>query len=202
MKVKLLLGSIGVVVSLILVSLTSVVSIQSTPSCLIAHTPLFSIRTQKAINQVEKEFLASGYLGKGRDTLQIPMPENRKMLYQKVIEQIGRMDNAAFHKFIAMAIQYKNHDATLKNINSQYIIAVLNQIKNNQNMLLNQDIDGDDDSVIQITIQYPTQCIIGCLYYLIWSVIGMIAGLLLIIYCTMAYPEHCTIPTSWSMCCH
>ena len=69
MKTKIILGSIGAVVILILVSFTNVVGIQSTTSRTVNQSPLFNIRTQKAINQESKPILISHYLGKGLNTI-------------------------------------------------------------------------------------------------------------------------------------
>jgi len=191
------------VVLLVLGSLSNVVGYQSVKSTQVNDSPLFCTRTQKALNQYSNELLTYEYIGKGRNTFQIPMPNNRTMLYQKVIERIGRMDDATFNKFITMAIQYKNHDSTLKNINSQYIKTVLYQIKNNQNSLSNLKIDFDDYSNHkQITSQDLTSCITGCIFYFIVSYICFIVATTFIILLTILKPKDCSIQTSFSACCH
>src|SRR5512137_1838035 len=130
MKTKLLLGSAGAVAILILVSFTNVVSVQSLTSSSIDDSPLFCIRTQNVLNKDSKEVLTSVYLGKKRNALQIPIPDNRTMIFQTVIERIKRMDQTTFNNFITKVINKKNLDPRFKNVNSQEILTILHQLKN------------------------------------------------------------------------
>ncbi|MCJ7698445.1 MAG: hypothetical protein MUO73_08980 [Thermoplasmata archaeon] len=57
--------SIIAVVLLVLGSLTNVVGYQSVKSTVLSDSPLFSVRTKRAINQVGGDTLTFNYLGKG-----------------------------------------------------------------------------------------------------------------------------------------
>lgn len=202
-KKPLIVVCLCAVVLLVLSSLSNVVGYQSVKSTASIDSPLFNIRTQKAISQDSKILLTSGYLGKGRNAFQIPMPDNRTVLYQKIVEKIRSMDEATFNNLITMIMLQKNHVPTLKNINSQYIITVLYQIKNNQNSLLNLKIDFDADShQMQITSQELTVCLTGCILYFIVSYICFIVATGFIILLTILKPKDCDIQTSFSACCH
>jgi hypothetical protein len=178
MKTKLLLGSIGAVAILILVSFTNVVGVQSTTSGTVSDSPLFSIRTQKAINQDGKGILTSGYLGKGRNTIFIPTSEDRTMLYQKIIDWISGMDETTFNNFIAMVIHQINSEPKLKNIHSQGIIAVLYQLKNNQPILPNQNIGCDDKANVLLSTSGGIVCFIGEILFQILFTIYFASGLI------------------------
>jgi hypothetical protein len=168
MKTKLLLGSVGAVAILILVSFTNVVSVQSTTSSSINDSPLFCIRTQNAINKNSKEILTSVYLGKGRNALQIPIPDNRTMMYLTVIDRIKRMDQTTFNNFITIVINQKNRDPRFKNVNSQEILTVLFQLKNDHNSLLNQSIEFNREITFIQLKPFPG-CIILSIIFLIFE---------------------------------
>jgi len=100
MEKKPLIG-VGVlaVVFLILGSLSTVVGYQSVKSSIMNESPLFSVRTQNAINQ-QKNTLTVQYLGLGQGTLlQFPTRENRDELLKKIIEIINHMDDNTFRRF-------------------------------------------------------------------------------------------------------
>ena len=81
MNKKILLGSIIAVVILVLVSFTGVVGYQSAKSSTIARaSPLFSVRSKRAIDRESKD-LTSDYIGKGEEVT-IPIPtSDGNMLY-------------------------------------------------------------------------------------------------------------------------
>ncbi|MBE3136330.1 MAG: hypothetical protein IMZ43_02915 [Thermoplasmata archaeon] len=137
MKTKLLLGSIGAVTILILVSFTNVVGVQSTTSDSVSESPLFNIRTQKAINEKSNTILTSNYLGKGLNALPFPLRDNRTALIQKVIERIAKMDEKAMFAFIAMNIARMNIGNQRKDISILEISTALNQLKSNRDILTN-----------------------------------------------------------------
>ena len=205
MDKKPLIGvSICAVVLLILTSLTNVVGYQSVKSTTVNESPLFSMRIQNAIYNDSKGLLTSSYLGKGKNTILIPMPDNRTLLYQKVIDRISRMDETTFNNFITMVIRLINNEPKLKNINSQDIITGLTQLKNNKNILLNQNINLDDKAnVIPITYHYMTYCIIQCILIFIEEIITSIFMLIFFVFLTIFFGEDClNPPTSMTACCH
>jgi len=205
MDKKPLIGvSICAVVLLILGSLSNVVGYQSVKSKAINDSPLFSMRTQMAIYKDSKGILTSEYLGKGRDTLLIPMPDNKTLLYQKVIDRISRMDEATFNNFITMVIHLIHKEPQFKSINSQKLIPLLYQLRNNQNIFPSKNINVTDNAnIIPITYHYLTYCPLQCLIVFIEEIIVDIFFIGFIILLTIFLGEDClNPPTSMTMCCH
>jgi hypothetical protein len=137
MKIKVLLGSVGAVVILILVSFTNVVGVQSTTSGTASDSPLFSIRTNKATNNENNRVFTSEYLGKGLNALPFPLRDNRTALIQKVIEIIEKMDEKAMFAFITMNIARMNIGNQRKDNSNLEISTALNQLKSNRDILTN-----------------------------------------------------------------
>ena len=105
MNKKLLIGSIIAVVILVMVSFTGVVGYQTTKSSTIARaSPLFSVRSSRAIDEESKE-LSCEYVGKGKPTLiTIPKRDDKTALNQKVLEMICAMDDITFNKFMNLVV--------------------------------------------------------------------------------------------------
>jgi len=137
MNTKILVGSIGAVAILILVSFTNVVGVQSTTSGSVNESPLFRIRTTRANSENSKDALTSNYLGKGLNALPFPLRDNRTALIQKVIEIIEKMDEKAMFAFIAMNIARMNIGNQRKDISILEIFTALNQLKSNRDILTN-----------------------------------------------------------------
>ncbi|UCF13417.1 MAG: hypothetical protein JSW06_03950 [Thermoplasmatales archaeon] len=104
MNKKILLCSIVSVVILILVSFTSVIGYRSIESD-VKVSPLFNIRSSKAIGKESKD-LTSDYVGKGKENiLSIPKRDSETSRIQKIIDMICKMDDKTFNKFINSAIK-------------------------------------------------------------------------------------------------
>jgi len=167
-KKPLIVVSICAVVLLVMGSLSNVVGYQSVKST-VNDSPLFSMRTQRAINMDGRRLLTSEYLGKGENILLIPMADDKTLLYQKVINRIDRMNETTFNNFITMVIHQINREPKLKNINSQEIIAFLHQIRNNPNILSNQNVDLRDEMPVVTSGSFIK--FIGCVFSFITSII-------------------------------
>jgi len=132
MKMKILFGGIGAVALLVLVSFTNVVNVQSTRSDSITDSPLYSIRTQKAINKESKTILTLNYLGKGFNELSFSLRDNRTTLIRRAIEIIEKMDEKSISTFITMNIGNQR-----KIISNLEIYNAINQLKRNPDILTN-----------------------------------------------------------------
>lgn len=77
MKKKIVILSIGAAVILILVSFTSVVGFQNNESDKKKMSPLYRIRTNKALNENIKDSLTCNYVGKGKLMLLLPSLEEK-----------------------------------------------------------------------------------------------------------------------------
>ena len=109
MNKKILIGSIIAVVILVLVSFTGVVGYQTTKSSTIARaSPLFTIRSSRAIDEESKD-LTCDYVGKGDNiNLLIPDRNNERKLFIRIIEKIRRMNDREIKEFITIFNKYKN----------------------------------------------------------------------------------------------
>jgi hypothetical protein len=141
MNTKILLGSIGAVIILILVSFTNVIGVQSTSDS-VNESPLFRIRTIRATSENSKDALTSNYLGKGNYALPFPLRDNRTALIQRFVDGIRTMDELTFNRFVDFAVNQINHKNNLKVVNIEEFIKELRQIREStQNIVVNKDSD-------------------------------------------------------------
>jgi hypothetical protein len=137
MDKKPLIGvSICAVVLLVLGSLSNVVGYQSVKSTAVNDSPLFQTRTQRATNQ-QQNILTSQYLGKGINALSFPLRDTTTEMIQKFIDKIRTMDDESFNHFIIIVLYQIRQRNLFNDINPQETVIVLNQIKNNPNLIRN-----------------------------------------------------------------
>jgi len=115
MNKKILICSIIAVVILILVSFTGVVGYQTTKSSTIARaSPLFTVRSSRAIDEDSKDFTCD-YVGKGEEAeLHIPMRNNRLVLLDKINDRISKMDVEEFNHFKKLIIDKLHNNNVIK----------------------------------------------------------------------------------------
>ncbi len=134
MNNKILIGSIIAVVILILVSFTGVVGYQTTSSTIARASPLFSVRSTRAIDE-ESRGLTCDYVGKGEENfLSIPKRDGRTALVQKFIDRISKMGDEAFDKLIGLVINRLEREP---NINDKTISEIVTQIEQLRNEPMN-----------------------------------------------------------------
>jgi hypothetical protein len=146
-KKLLICGSILAVVLIVLASFTSVVGFQSTKSKLV-DSPLFSIRTRRAIDAEEQDTITCEYVGKGKEiVIPLPIRDNRISLLNKVLTSIERMNDKQFQRFSALIINRIRQDNRYKSIDTDEIDSALSQLRENPKTL---EIRGyaDDGSII------------------------------------------------------
>jgi hypothetical protein len=169
---KPLIGvSICAVVLLVLGSLSNVVGYQSVKSTAVNDSPLFSVRTKRAINQVGGDTLTFNYLGKGQYSMPFPVIDNRTELIQKVIDRIKTMDDDTFNRFIDYAVNQINHKDNLKDINVKEFIKELRQLrKSTENIRVYKDKNDDNRTYLYNFVR--TACWVpGCILIMI-SLLG------------------------------
>ena len=116
MNNKILIGSIIAVVILVLVSFTGVVGYQSVKSTSAINSPLFYVRSSRAIDEESKD-IASDYVGKGEESvLSIPKRDGRTALGQKFIDRISEMDDETSKQLITFLINYGQKDKRLNDV--------------------------------------------------------------------------------------
>ena len=125
---KILLGSILSAILIVMTTFTSVVGFHTTQSTSLNNSPLFTIRTQRAINSIEDQIIVSDYFGKTKTTA-IPFPQQNTTLlqFQQAVDGISRMDDQTFNAFV---------DATM------------------DTLLKTNTIDNDDISMIKELFQF------------------------------------------------
>jgi len=115
MKKKILIGSIIAVVLLTLVSFTSVVGYSSVKSDSKITSPLFGIRTNRAINK-EQDAVKSNYIGKD-EKITIPFTyknDNVNLMY-RVIDSIRKMNDRTFDRFLDLVCSRLSHEKGFTN---------------------------------------------------------------------------------------
>ena len=129
MSKKLIFGSVIVVAVLVGVSLTSVVGYQSVKSDVKA-SPLFNIRTSRAIDEESKDFTCD-YVGKGEvSILSIPTRKYSIQMVEKFIESISKMDDVTFNRFKNSIINYLRNEYNNDDETISESVTLLNQLRN------------------------------------------------------------------------
>jgi len=79
-------------------------TIKTKSSTIAKASPLFAVRSSRAINEESKEFTCD-YVGKGEEiVLSIPKRDDRTESLQKFIDIIGKMDDKTFNIFVRLVI--------------------------------------------------------------------------------------------------
>jgi hypothetical protein len=133
MDKKPLIGvSIIAVVLLVLGSLSNVVGYNSVKSTALNESPLFSVRTKRATNQVRIDTLTFNYLGRGIESnLLFPVRENGTGTLQQFIDRIKKMDENEFSRFRSVVVSRLSEDKNNKNFDFNIVSSLLKQIRSN-----------------------------------------------------------------------
>ena len=136
MNKKIVIGSVMAVILLILVSFTNVVGFKNYESNSKINSPLFGIRTKKAIDE-ERIDLTCDYLDKGKESdIHLPDRDSNSYYIRKIIKKISNMND----KSILLSVQqmYQTFQDKLED-NEKYhnLIFELSQIKNNPEEFVN-----------------------------------------------------------------
>ena len=146
-------GSIAAAIIIVLVSFTSVVGFQSVkmPSK-VADSPLFSIRTQRAIQKESKDIFSCEYLGKDKQAIiSFPKRDNRMVLIQKIIDTIKGMDSNEYSKFINLFVKRAHEENIVTKYHVSEIIHILYQIKKTPQILNYMGDNRNDETYYDCT---------------------------------------------------
>jgi hypothetical protein len=121
-------GSIIAVIILVSSSLSPVVGYNSTKAFATA-SPLFSVRTKRAIQQ-DQNALTCEYLGKG-NIFPIPSRDYRAFMVQKIIDRLSMIDEDEFDKFLALSINFLKENNIFIGGNIDNFIVILGQLQIN-----------------------------------------------------------------------
>ena len=179
MKKKILIGSIIAIIILILVSFTGVVGYHTTKSNVRA-SPLFNIRTSRAIDEESKD-ITCDYVGKGEETsIHLSSRMKRTERVQKVISIIGKMDGKAFSKFIGRIILHLKSKEQMADTETSYVIQALHNIRENPNDKKYYDTENNpiDETVEYVSCRWFPGCYIFIIIRdIVVEIIGFIWGI-------------------------
>jgi hypothetical protein len=175
-KKPLIVISLSAVVLLVLGSLSNVVGYQSVKST-VNDSPLFTTRTQRAINQ-HQNILTYQYLGMGKgNLLQFPLRDNTTELLKRVIDIVNKMDDTTFARFTELLIQKVRQNDTLRDLSHYQIVQSLLFLKTNPDAVINSYTLRNNQVLPKTALTYcgtRTACVWGpgCLFItLFWSLI-------------------------------
>ena len=169
-KKLLICGSIIAIVVLVLASFSPVVGFVSIKSS-VKDSPLFSVRTQRAIGQ-ESEGLTSNYLRKG-DLIQFPIRNGKTVQFQKIIDTVKGMDDKTFNRFIEQVAHRYRRDHKNMEISLETIITELILIRKNADNLFREPTSR------LLCLWQPTE---GPVCFLFLGVIPYLTALLILFY--------------------
>ena len=119
MNKKILIGSIISIAIIIGICFTSVVGYQSTSKTIADISPLFTVRSSRALD-VDSKDLSYNYVGKGEDiSISILKRDNKIVLIQKFIDSISKMDDKKLNRLIELVVSHKNKDNKITNENTK-----------------------------------------------------------------------------------
>jgi hypothetical protein len=183
-KQLLIGGSILAVVVLVLAGLSPVVGYNSAESG-VKDSPLFHLRTQRALNKDENVQVCA-YLGKGK-LLPFPVRNDKSLYYQRFLDKISRMDDKVFDRFLDVIMNYLRQDHTINDEEIDEIITMFHLLNSNpqekkkyiitkESGFLSEDPDTVTDP-ITVCLWFP-----GCVPWLLFFVLlEMVAILTFII---------------------
>jgi hypothetical protein len=146
------MGSIIAVATLIGISFTSVVgygSIESNSE----SSPLFNIRINRAIGKKRGDFTCN-YDKNKKSTVLCPLKNNRAIIIRKIINNIYKMDDKTYNKFISSIITYTQENNRFKRLNSDQIKMAFYLLKNDELSIL----VGDNNINTKPATMMPTMC--------------------------------------------
>jgi hypothetical protein len=171
----LLVGSIVAVVVLVLAGLSPVVSFNTAQSSAVS-SPLFRVRTNRAVEQ-EESGLSCAYIGQ-RDTFLLPTRDTSIQQIQKVFKFIQGIDDATFEQFIKSLINHVQKDNRFTEINSDEIRETFYQVRDSNKPLPVSDSHTQKKNhpltvtvcahtfcrLCYITIGYGLEGFLGCIF--------------------------------------
>jgi hypothetical protein len=166
-KKLLAIGSIIACIILLVASLSPVVGYNSARSS-VRDSPLFSVRTNRAIN-VDSEGLTCEYVGKG-ELIQVPTRNSNMVLIQKAINRFCLMDEPAFNRVTEIIINRAYQDERIENEDIDELKITLNLLRTNPEMV-KYYIDDSRYTVVFCVKTSGDPWVPGCLFWRIFDFI-------------------------------
>jgi hypothetical protein len=139
----LAIGSIIACIILLVASLSPVVGYNSARSS-VRDSPLFSVRTKRAIDQ-DRDELTSEYVGKG-NWIPIPTRNSNMVLIQKTINRFCQMDDSGFSRLTKLIINHAYQDVRIDKDNIEEVITTLELLRTNPEIITYFIDDSKSDS--------------------------------------------------------
>lgn len=166
---SILISSICIPAILIITSFTTVAEYQSNSTNITAASPLFTIRSNRAIDEESKD-IVSDYIGKGKKILfKLPSLNNRNRRLQKVIDRIIMMDDKTFKSFLNLIINEIRNNDKYDEVNINEVITTIQQIRNNLKTII---LDESKNNISTIGHDFtPTVCWFpGCIPFILITI--------------------------------
>jgi hypothetical protein len=196
MKKKILLGSIFAVAILMLLSLTNVVGHQNDDPSFIEKSPLFSVRSNRAIEQ-ENNICSSDYIGKGKDTgLSFPIRNKNPISIDEIISWIANLDKKSYMNFNTLMISRLNNENKLSDSQMQKILNTLSQIRKKPGLMMdffgnnNYYNDENPNAVTILDCLTFQQWFPGCFLWNIFIIIYFAYIIFLSVFIYTCYPNY------------
>jgi len=143
------------------VSFTGVVGYQTKSSTIARASPLFSVRSKRALDKESKD-LTCDYVGKG-EGINIPLPtrNSKGVSFDRLVDTIKRMDDKSFDKFVKRVIANINQNNKINGIyvSNEEIEFMLYQLRDNSEAVKKNYMMIKDNDLEIITIQiYQPWC--------------------------------------------
>ena len=169
MKKFLLIGSYLSVVIIILIPYTNVVGYQYISLDAKESSPLFDIRTQRAIDANSKD-ITYEYLGRGEEnSILVPTREREEFLIHEAIKIINNKDS----EWLMYKIQQINRMALHKNMNYRNLQGLISKLhiifQNNEEIVNYLETDLDNPIMKPFTIYRPLYILILLIFLLIFG---------------------------------
>jgi len=196
-KKTLAIGSIIACIIILLASLSPVVGYNSARSS-VRDSPLFSVRSQRAIDK-EEDALRCDYIGKDKENILFFSDRwTRSAVIQKFINSIEQMDENEFERFIELIIKHASQKGIINHRSIPKLITAFYQLKYNPELLKNYIFE--DRNMLTVNCTVNGEWVFGCGFRLLASLIFLVlSSIWFWIIDTMGVPS-CVMTCEPSIC--
>ncbi len=177
----IIIGSIIAVAILIGVSFTSVVGYQSTSRTITEISPLFTVRSSRALD-IDSKDLSFNYVGKGEATkIYLPERNDRIESVDNLINFIKRMDDKSLQRFTYLIMYYLHNNEDTQEFYYEEILQSLKELKDNPD-IINQYMTEESKVLTNLcnTFYLTGPCMppLHCLAFELMIIFGIIYNIL------------------------
>jgi hypothetical protein len=157
MNKKIFIGSIFAVIILVVASLSPVIGFQTVKSNSNPVSPLFNIRTKRALGEESSDVVTCDYVGKGKaSSISFPTRDNKIVLLQKLVHILSTLSDTMFGRFVSLFFNWLvAHDKIEENDKSE-AIAAFQYMRDNPEEITGYIIGGEEAYVLAEPASEPT----------------------------------------------